>query len=352
MKKSKVLIPAMALLLFSTAASVTSTVAWFTSTRVYNTSVSQFKVAKIDGNLECTMNGLIGATATEDENHKPIMELATGTGDNKYLTYLGDASLDYVSTRPVLWTDNPAGDGYSQLEELGFSSGAFSGTESKWLAYTDSVSTTKVKYYYAAMWTMEFKYTFATIAGTANVFFDYNHSTLAYLNSATMADPGKDSMRGFRLAFLAPNATSPSESAAKRLIWSPYDDGMKRDFSGMSSTNETEVEVWNVTSDPNAYKYVATDSTLGQNTAAFVNSGNKAFITGETAYARADDTTPNQNTRMDYLAGITKGEGNVGSVKITCIAWFEGTNSNIEDRTTMNAFKADLQFYAAMGPAA
>ena len=42
MKKSKIIVPALGLLLLSTAASVSGTVAWFTANRTYNTTISSF----------------------------------------------------------------------------------------------------------------------------------------------------------------------------------------------------------------------------------------------------------------------------------------------------------------------
>lgn len=60
MKKSKIIVPALAVLLLSTAASVTGTVAWFTANRVFEMKAGQFAVVNTKNNLDAIVDGVIG----------------------------------------------------------------------------------------------------------------------------------------------------------------------------------------------------------------------------------------------------------------------------------------------------
>lgn len=61
MKKSKILIPAFAVLALSVGASVTGTVAWFTASRSA-TFGSTFATKDLEGSLSVKSTGLIGTT--------------------------------------------------------------------------------------------------------------------------------------------------------------------------------------------------------------------------------------------------------------------------------------------------
>lgn len=92
MKKSKIIIPAAAILALSVGASVTGTVAWFTASRTVSATVNNLAAINTSGDLgvEILTEGLIGATKKST--------------DTVELSYLQDASYDaehdnaYVST--------------------------------------------------------------------------------------------------------------------------------------------------------------------------------------------------------------------------------------------------------------
>lgn len=70
MKKSKIIVPALAVLLLSTAASVTGTVAWFTANRVFEMKAGQFAVVNTKNNLDAVVEGGIG---TDDSGSDIIL---------------------------------------------------------------------------------------------------------------------------------------------------------------------------------------------------------------------------------------------------------------------------------------
>ena len=89
MKKSKVLIPALGVLILSTAASVTGTVAWFTASRTYNTTIGDFAVVKTNADLKCTLAAGLGTFKSGD--------VITLVNENVY-SELTDASFDHVTS--------------------------------------------------------------------------------------------------------------------------------------------------------------------------------------------------------------------------------------------------------------
>lgn len=89
MKKSKILIPAFAVLTLSVGASVTGTVAWFTAAKTANVTISNVAAINVAGNLGVTLGSEVNGGATV-------------SGQAATLTPLLDASFDgadrYVST--------------------------------------------------------------------------------------------------------------------------------------------------------------------------------------------------------------------------------------------------------------
>ena len=96
MKKSKIIVPALGLLLLSTAASVSGTVAWFTANRVYGFTAGEFAVVNTKDNLSCQLGAGFG-TAVDNETN------AVSVTGGKILT---DASLDHTDTTvPIIIPD-------------------------------------------------------------------------------------------------------------------------------------------------------------------------------------------------------------------------------------------------------
>ena len=81
MKKSKIIIPAAAILALSVGASVTGTVAWFTASRRTSVTLNNLAVVNAAGDLKVTLSAVTGCSLSADSK-------------SVNLTYLRDASFD------------------------------------------------------------------------------------------------------------------------------------------------------------------------------------------------------------------------------------------------------------------
>jgi hypothetical protein len=321
MKKSKVLVPAMALLLFSTAASITGTVAWFSSTRVFDTSTGDFEVAKLDGNLACTITPLIGTSVSGT-----AVNLAPTSPATKLV--LGDASFDH--TQKKLYTDTDQAGTYELLDTMAAADPAKNGfvagsNAAKWKYST--VGTTD--YYYAVAWNLQFSYNFVAEKKGMNVFFSINDSTMTpeTPTGTTAHDSGNDTAKGFRIAFLSQN---------KAKVWAKLCDHKSREYDSSASS-------WKDAAD---YTPTYVNS---ENTATGAYSGD--FIDASSNLARATDSTPSQTSRLDYLGTIALNEGQTETLTVTCVAWYEGTDPNVVNESTMRKVRTSMHFYACQANA-
>ena len=159
MKKSKVIIPAMALILFSTAASISGTVAWFTASRAFNTTVGDFAVVNTKDNLECVMHAGLGTTESDN-----IVSVISG----KSLT---DASFDHLTSDHFIIAPNADGDKVGKkvvLSTATFNDNATTGLQRE----TDIYS--------AFTWTMDFRLNMsATATSDVGLFFDAETSRMS-----------------------------------------------------------------------------------------------------------------------------------------------------------------------------
>ncbi len=298
MKKSKVIVPAMALLLFSTAASITGTVAWFTSVRTFTTEAGNFEVGQLDGNLACAVTE---GVATDVTNNKVSFEANS---------ILGDAS--YNHTTDHLWTDIAETSNYEDLGTWG---------DAKWTYGTVN----GVKYYYAATWTMTFSYTFVAEQTSMNLFFNIHDAVATITKSggaevnSSSSQPAANTAQGFRIAFVG----GAAGTATNGVVWAPY-----RNYSAN-------------------FSYVSNTSNL-----ADYSSGSTGDILDSSAKTvdalnHAADAIP-ATTAANYLGTFTKPDsGGVVNLAIRCTAWFDGTDPSIVtgNDTIMQAIKVTMPFY-------
>lgn len=94
MKKSKIIVPALAVLLLSTAASVTGTVAWFTANKVFTMKAGQFAVVNTKNNLEAIVEEGVG---TDLSGNDIVVEETATPSVYKALT---DASFNHNNANP------------------------------------------------------------------------------------------------------------------------------------------------------------------------------------------------------------------------------------------------------------
>jgi hypothetical protein len=310
MKKSKVLIPAMALLLFSTAASITGTVAWFTSTRTFTSNVGDFEVARLDGNLECTqVTNMIGVTTPAAPNAGTSISPATGA-------LLTDASYDHVNN--VLYTDVADEEGtYTALTEASTPAGT------SWLARdVDSKH-----FYYGFTWTYTFAYTFAA-ESKMNLYFDAKTSVAKCFPAGNSGDEVAsaqwDTIKGWRMAFVATNKT----------VWAPFRAQATNDNGTDSNTSDDYKEI----------RYIGGTDTE----ADYLQSSRKDLM--DMDYKGTSDATipaagKHDTAHNNYLGQITKPDSPVNgeyknTINVKVVTWYEGTDALITTRNAMSFQRA------------
>lgn len=288
MKKSKVIVPALGLLLLSTAASISGSVAWFTATRTFNTTISDFTATTTDGALAVTMGAGVGTSVTAN-----AVSLAT---DVK----LGDASFNH--TNGHLYTDTVSATTYKDL-------GIYNDedVDTNWLV----AGTT----YYAVSWTMQFSYTFGADVTQQNLYLDPT-STMT-VGAKTKDKEGEASElveKGFRIAFVGETA-----SATSKKVWSHL---------------QTDANL-------NAFDYVASTSAKGNYNADVFSTA----ATGGSSSLVAVDAVTSAGNELNYLGKFTGTEGNTTTINFTCVAWFEGLDENVVTRAQINKVSAAMKFF-------
>jgi hypothetical protein len=298
-KKSKIIVPALALITATTAASVTGTVAWFTASRAITVNAGNFVATKLESNLNLTLTQGVGTTATGTN--------VTVNGNITHGSYAATKLNDKGSAEGHLYVANLNDDGSSvtSYTDLGTEATAVtqtaSTTDNKWLARAADTTNSTPNIWYGVSWKMSFTLSTATTNQTDYVLFDVAGSNFG-TNSGTTTYPG------FRIAFM---------TASKILVVGGDDD--------TTHTNSTSATA----------EYVSSDT--GKN------------------YVAISDTTSKLNDDDSALATSCLSLGTVGygtdnKLEITCVAWYEGNDAYVaqkygETEITMSSIAASLNFY-------
>ena len=298
MKKSKIIIPALGILLLSTAASVTGTVAWFTATRSVTTTAGEFQIAKTDGNLKATLAAGIGTNVSGS---------AAAVNSN---VIIGDRSINPNTLQ--LWND--LGDGAS-FETVG--------DTTSW-SKADSASEWKISstLYHAVSWKISLQYEFGADTTDQDIFFDMTSVATVTAGSTTGAgsDTVHETSTSFRLAFVIDNGTSA------KLVWAPLQTGANLSYVSAADATTTYASGF-------ANKYIASD-------------------TAALSPAKAANAASGHTSRLDYLGTVSSADD---TIDVTCIVWFEGTDPNVRDDeghfARMDKINATLKFYCATAAA-
>ena len=285
MKKSRIIIPALAMIAFSMVASISGAVAWFTATRTANVTAGTYSVVKTSAGLSCTVGDGFGATASGNT--------ATVNG------VLTHGSVDHTSGKAYKASD----DGTSIAAEVDLLSAQTTAANLK-IGTTDTDSAQDI--YAVVTFELTFKVNFGSVSSSnIGLFLDYSGSDKTRFTLPTNASALEAT--GFRMAFI--NHDALSGSAAKNTVIAPF----------QTSTN---------------CKYVA--STTNYNGTAYAPDTNHDLI--DSTHGVTDlPTSPvaSASSRLDYLgtfAYANKDSNNDVTLKFTVAAWFEGTDPNIIDR--------------------
>ena len=303
MKKSRIIIPALGMLLLSTAASVSGTVAWFTSVQSASAQTTSFAVRKLGGDL-----ALVIKTAADGESY--------GTGTKK----TGNA-VDLAGTNPAL-CDASYDHAAKKVYKASSDAQSFSqlASEADWDVTNEGEGGNVT--YYAVSWTFEFTYTFGGSNADVNLYFDVAASTLsgAQVTAGTGDNATKYTYKGFRIAFV---------NGDRSVVW-----------AGGRTADDTDVTIANLkyqggTAVANATAYTNPNSTSAAGTLV-TGAGNDAGI------APVDLDTAGTATRADYIGTFTS---DVPTISVKCIAWYEGNDPTVVNGARLDTTTATMGFY-------
>ena len=370
MKKSKLIVPAaLAVMLLSTAASVTGTVAWFTANRAVDIDASQFAVTTTDGNLTVLLEA--GANSVINANGRTV-EVAKYTDNNvENNLVLTDSSVDISNLgannaeTAVVYTND--GDTFTEYTPDSYVIVAPGSATEKYPSGLDHVVL-------CVSWKMTFKYEFSqNNLVSNNLFFDIEKSAFSQVDTSNSLETGK----GFRIGMASQQSC---------LVWADQEKLINCNYvTGTSSIDEKDPIIFgddpattSVTEVRNAPGYyTAADETANSshkkgtfngtdaNYAAYTlvsatsrNNATKvnlldnsisAYTAADGAFPRATDTTANQTQRGDYLGTFDPANRNtttnVCDLVVYCYAWFEGSDPYVVNASVMNTMAASLHFY-------
>jgi len=323
MKKNKILIPALAVLAFSTVASVTSTVAWFSSVSAATVSSTSFQVTEVGGNLEIEYGEGVGTAKKYDTTDTSkvigIQPKTYGSGTSAVTSSLTHGSFDHNSG--YVYTAN------TEDTSLYVSKGDItvaSPTE------TDFMQDATKKKFNAYTFKITFKYGSADNSGpndyNRGLYFNSSGSSIAC--TPTLAAGTTNAGRGFRVAFI-------SDDDSQKCVWSP-ETGLKYSNGNTPASGATAT----------SYVKKSTSDTTGTKTAysstEYGSDGVLCYQGDGSAVISANET--GSTTRKDYLGKFTSTNG---YIVVTCVVWFEGCDDvNVVTGTSfLPSVDASMKFY-------
>lgn len=316
MKKSKIIVPALALIAFSMAASITGSVAWFTANRTATINAGTYVVVKTSANLEFTLTGGIG-TEVDTNSDNTILTQTTPSSGPAVGNKLTDGSFDHVGE--MIYTPNAA---VTSASGTALSAATASNMERATLGDGGKV-------YTAMTFDVAFKVKFASQANNVALFLNVHDCAFTAVSdpASGQASSSNDSSKGFRMAFIG--TTSDANSTVTKRVYAPL----------QASANCTYV---------NSTYATTLSGTAGTYTApALIDS---AYHTSEhTASTLPEDNASNQSAveaRADYLGTFAFAENTEKTLSYKVVVWFEGTDSNVVNDTVLKAVTSVLNFKA------
>ncbi len=311
-KKSKIIVPALALITATTVASVTGTVAWFTAARVATVNASTFETKALEANLLVKSTALVGTTASETT--ATASSTVTVNGAMTHGSYNAQASDGTFGGE--LYVANIGEDSQvSSFSSHGNLAAAQTNatnptaeTHSKWWAgsYTESGSSKYI--WYGVAWKMDFS-SVHSADDTLSLFVDYKSCTF------TDSQTGGTTMQGLRIALMT--------GSTVRVLG-----GNSTETNHVKGTSSTEVEKFG----SGVYNYVGTSS----------------------QYTKAADKT-DFSSNVGLLGAMKVDTSKTNStLTVTAVAWFEGEDGSIitGQNTVMSKVAASLSFYTRINKTA
>ena len=298
MKKTKIILPAIALLAVSGIASVTGTVAWFTAANSVKFTTGSITAVAVDSTLSVThIGGFVnaqtsGTEGTIIEQKKDIQDSSFNA--NEHIFY--KAAFDDVT-------------------------GSSSATEADATSYYKSKDSVAEADIYCVSWISEFKTKNAE--DDYDLFFDFTNSTM---NAAT---PGSDKLQpAYRLYAAA--VTTKTGDGGSIVLDSYVKDGESFVWGAGATELKYVTKAGKATEEGILGEYKSTDTVTG------VIGG------GSTTKATAASKKDTAHGNAGYLGTIPHGDG----LKIQFVIYCEGTDAACKTANAGQAIKGSFSFYS------
>ena len=370
-KKSKIVVPALALILLSTAASISGSVAWFTASRSTQVKTGEFTVVRTGDDLAVALTagaGIDNTIANQTLNAKENYNLTDASFDHTF----HDTSVDGWSTWVSPFVVEPDVPRQNILDVVQLGTGISEHALTK-TANLETALNRGTNVYSAYTWDMTFSITFSE-SSTKNqgLFLDLaSADTYMHAGSVEVANDGSiaglydnpkctgaaggegaknetgatktyyrkpvSSGKGFRIAFIPTNVTSGSVGYSK--VWAANEGTAEGEGKYVSSLTGALTPV-----------------SYGSNTLSFNGTafGNASLGTLSSLMKSGDnDVVPNDGTisaatalttKKNFLGYFGVSAGNTVSLTFTCVAWYEGTHPEVDNDGTLENITSSMRF--------
>ena len=315
MKKTRIIVPGMAVIAFSTAAAIAGSVAWFTASRTVTIHAGTYAVVKTTTNLDVELDDGCGTSASED-----TITFSGKLTDGSFDHTAGNVYAPDTSGRQIVRETSIVGQSKSDLE-----------AEGALLRATIGTGSSAVKVYTAATFGITFKLDFGNgdVENMSNVGLFFNKADSSLTRSDTSFEI--KTATGFRIAFYGVSAPDDGVSETANRVYAGFQTSgnCKYVTSLTDSTDEDKDTIPEVSS---PYDGDLVDSAYNT---ALPESG---ALTKAQAQQRAD-----------YL-GTFKPAAGIVELEFTAVVWFEGTDPNVENQEELAYYEtvtaANLAFDA------
>lgn len=324
MKKSRIIVPALAMLTLSVAASVTGTVAWFTASRTASMKASSVSVMNATGDLNISLAPGLNTTVKDGKIvNTPLMDASVNVG-----ALSGNVA---TAANVDVYTANINSD--NEITSLAAHKGDYS------RSIKEGGTTTPV--FAVNTWTAEFS---TSSVSNNHLFFDTRLANSNLMDSLSETDGAKSAYRALRVCMFT---VGQEEQKGHKLVWAPYT-FEPTVYNAKGSGNMAANVLVNAGFDAKKYGVGLVEAT-----------GNA--IKAEQPIVKSGDTLASANANKTLLSDALSA---TTSVTVSFVLWFEGLDSNcvstaqeISSIKTAVSKTLNLSFYSVdsttlTGPAA
>lgn len=307
MKKSRIIVPAMAVIAFSTAASIAGSVAWFTASRTVTISGGSYAVVKTTTNLTAELSAGIATSVNLSDASKI-----------DFSGKLTDSSFNHdLTSGKKFYIPNGAGDAIAREVTLAEAEADaehdYENTMVRGVIPQEAPAADIVVYTAA---TFKIKFTMDFGSGSPDVALFLN---CAASKSKFTTDGTALTAKGFRMAFVPTAIDSVSESVGYSKVLA----GLQTEFDPEDSSKRN-------------IKYV---SGMGNISGTAYGAGELMDANYHTALPASPVATATATARNDYLGTFKNNASLKASITFTVVAWFEGTDPEIKNRNLATEYQ-------------